>query len=303
MPERWEREVGKLGTLTAPASVPQRISEGPHGDGMPPRPRRSQQIIVAAVAFALFGVAAAFLAGAFQHGGPTAGATPETGPSVIIHLGSESGPKASLEFGDQVADPQVGSHCWTTGRTQGCVDTYLSPFPAKDFVDVPAGTPLVIDASGDPTDVTTVLSSGDNPQDRIEQTGPVSPASVIDGEAGRAYLLTVTADWPQGSVQFFFPIRIVAAETGKVGPTPSPEPTVVGTSPGTGETVTVPDVVGLTVSDALGVLHDVGLDGVGAWTPGSGTAAVERDIVVSQEPAAGTLVDTDTPIRLDAAAA
>jgi hypothetical protein len=75
MPERWEREVGKLGMLTAPPSVPPRIGEGPHDDGMPPPPRRGQRIAAGIVAFAVFGGAAALAAGVFRRAAPVAAPT------------------------------------------------------------------------------------------------------------------------------------------------------------------------------------------------------------------------------------
>jgi hypothetical protein len=225
MPERWERELGKLGTLTAPPSVPPRIGEGPHGEGGPTAHGRRQRVVAAVVAFSVFGAAAILAVAAFRKDDADAPIAPDATSNVVIHVSSEGGPKASLEFADQVADPQVGSHCWAAGGVEGCIDTYLSAFPSKDFVDVPPGTPIVIDASGDPADVTTALASGDNPQDLIEQTRPVSPVSVIDGESGLPYVLTVTANWPQGSVEFFFPIEIASTES----PPASPGAQVVAT--------------------------------------------------------------------------
>ena len=66
MPERWEREIERLGTITAPRSTPTRIAEGPRGDRIPTAPRRGQRIVAVVVAFAVFGAAAAFVAGAFR---------------------------------------------------------------------------------------------------------------------------------------------------------------------------------------------------------------------------------------------
>lgn len=51
MPESWEREVRKLGALTAPTSLDLRVSEGPRAELPPPR---GQRILAAAVALGLF---------------------------------------------------------------------------------------------------------------------------------------------------------------------------------------------------------------------------------------------------------
>jgi hypothetical protein len=61
------------------------------------------------------------------------------------------------------------------------------------------------------------MAAGDNPADWIRQTRLGSPAGSIQGEPGRRYLVIVTANWPQGSVQFFFPVEVT-------GTTPSPAP-------------------------------------------------------------------------------
>jgi hypothetical protein len=76
MPERWERELGKLGTLTAPRSVSPRIGEGPHGNRMPQPPRRGQRIAAGIVACAVFGGAAALAAGVFRSAAPVAATPP-----------------------------------------------------------------------------------------------------------------------------------------------------------------------------------------------------------------------------------
>jgi PASTA domain len=441
MPERWQREVEKLAMLTAPPSTASRIGGGPHGDGMPPAPHRGQRIAAGVVAFAVFGAAAALVAGAF-HSPRTAAVGPAPTNTVVVHLDSSDGPGAALEYEGRTAHPQVGSYCWIWEGVGRCVDTALSPFAVDSFVEVPSGALVEIDGDPSLTRAVTTIEPGSDPRDVIERIGPVRPIDAIDGPAGR-YVLIVSAEWPQGSVRFFFPIEVMNSEpvptpsaglvatlasptdgtapslvlsygehersffmqggswpgvdgfltpiqafdepiaagtvlgiegdanrvmteiqadgasnpsdldlTGgsatlldepgsyqltfkgvwdagvavfpiwihvvDVSGTPSPagEPAPTSTdangateasnqpspSPPGPTTVTVPDVVGLAVNEALQVLHDAGLDSVSAWTAGNDTTGVGDNIVVSQDPPAGAEVDANTPVRLDGVA-
>jgi hypothetical protein len=148
MPERWERDLERLRAVSAPRSTRMLIDEGPHGEGMPPSPRRGQRLVVVVVAFAVFGAAAALVAGAFRSSGSMAGGPGPT-PTVVVHLDSSDGPAAALEYEGQTAHPQIGSHCWTQDGTGQCVDTVLSAFPDRSLVRVPPETSIVID--GDDT--------------------------------------------------------------------------------------------------------------------------------------------------------
>jgi PASTA domain len=440
MPERWEREVGKLATLTAPPSTVTRIG-GPHGDGMPPAPHRGQRIVAGIVAFAVFGAAAALIVGAFRSSG-TVVAGPAPTNSVVVHLDSSDGPEAVLEYDGRTTHPQVGSYCWIEEDTGRCVDTALSPFADDSFVEVPSGTPVNIEGDPSLTRALTTIERGSDPQDIVERNHPVLPIDTIDGPIGH-YVLIVSAEWPGGSVRFFFPIELIGSEAVPTTPpvliatldapadgtAPSlvlsygehersffmqggswpgvdgflvpiqafDEPIAAGTvlgiegnssrvmaeidadgttspsdldlasgsvalptepgsyqltfkgvwdagvavfpiaihivdasttpsppgesaptntdangateasnqpspSPAGPETVTVPDVVGLAVNEALQVLHDAGLDSVSAWTAGNDTTGVGENIVASQDPPAGAEVDANTPVRLDGVA-
>jgi PASTA domain len=220
MPERWERELGKLSTLQVSPSTRARVAAGPHGEGMPPSPRRGQRVTAGVVAFAVFGAAAALALGIFGREAsvpPVGSATPALGSVSIQLRGDDSGPSAELRYGDVVAQPQVGSYCWSAAAVQRCADTALTAFAAGAFVGIPMGAPIVLDVPASLTDVSTTMVSGDNPADRIRQTRLGSPASSIQGEPGRRYLVIVTANWPEGSVQFFFPVEVT-------GTAPSPAP-------------------------------------------------------------------------------
>src|SRR5205823_1416020 len=118
------------------------------------------------------------------------------------------------------------------------------------------------------TDVTTTMAAGDNPDDWIRRTGVESPASSIQGYPGSRYLVIVTATWPQGSVQFFFPILVEAAVT-------SPAPSA--------GSVVVPDVAGMSEADAHRALGGAGLAALSSYVR-NGTAGVAN--VSSQQPVA-----------------
>jgi PASTA domain len=217
MPEHWEREVGKLATLTAPRSVRPRIGEGPHDDGMPPRPRRGQRVAAAAVALAVFGVATVFVAGAFQRSDPFTGVSGGTGSSVVIHLRSDNGPAASLEYAGETVEPQVGSYCWAEAAVGRCVDTVLTPFDGTAFVTSPAGTRITIDGDDTLRQAVVKLEPGSDPNDILRRSDLSAPVTEMDSTEGR-YTLWVSASWPEGDVSFYFPVEIVGATS----PTPSP---------------------------------------------------------------------------------
>jgi hypothetical protein len=221
MPERWERQVERLGTLTAPRSTSTRIAEGPRGAGMPPAPRRGQRIAATVVAFAVFGAAAVLAADAFRDQPSAVPAGPDAATTVIVRLGSsDEGPSASLEFGRRSVDPQVGSFCWS--GTQHCVDAALVPFDAAAFVQVPSGTPVTLIPDEAVDHVVAWDTPGNDPQQVIETTGLVTPVDHVEGPPGR-YVLAVDASWPMGDVTFYFPIEVVTSTF----PTPSTEAPVL----------------------------------------------------------------------------
>jgi hypothetical protein len=227
MPERWEREIEKLGTLTAPRSTSARVAEGPQGHGMPPPPGRGQRLAAVVVAFAVFGAAAAFAAGAFRRETPsTQAAAPDPATTVVVRLSSDGGPSATLEFDGHQADPQVGSYCWNGNGSGRCVDTALTGFAKDAFVQVPSGTPIALVGDDGLTGASATLDRTGDPNDVIQRQGPVTPVDTIGDGSDRyegGYVLTVDAEWPQGSVQFFFPIEISATTSHA----PSPDGSVL----------------------------------------------------------------------------
>jgi len=206
MPERWEREIGRLGTLTAPLSTPGRIGEGPHGDGMPPPLRRGRRVAAVVVAFSVFGAAAVFVAGAFREHEVATPSASDDGALVVRLSSSDEGPSASLRYHDQTTEPQFGSYCWN-GTTK-CVDTALMPFRAEDFVEVPTGTPIAVVHDGALDGSLVWTQRGGDPND--VDLGLINAITTIEGPPGR-YVLAVSATWPLGQVQYYFPIDVVAA--------------------------------------------------------------------------------------------
>jgi hypothetical protein len=216
MAERWERELGRLGTLTVPLSTLSRFAEGPRGEGMPPRPRRGQRVAAGVVAFAVFGAAAALAIGAFRSPGTTAAASPDPTTAVVIHLSSSGGPKASLEYRDHAADPQTGSYCWSQGDSEMCADTVLTPFAVADFVPVPQGSLITVDGDSALEHADLFIAPGNDPGKAYTGTKPSTATTTVVGDPGD-HLLIASASWPQGTVGFYFPIEIVS-------PAPSSSP-------------------------------------------------------------------------------
>src|SRR5262245_23355714 len=111
MPERWERELRKLGGLDVDeAPVRERVDRGPTGDRLPPRRDR---LVAGVVAVAVFVAAGVFAWRAFAPGSPreSVGETPSVEPQptadqvvVDIQRSSEGTgePAAFARFDGQV---------------------------------------------------------------------------------------------------------------------------------------------------------------------------------------------------------
>src|SRR5262249_7003736 len=191
---------------------------------MPPAPQRGQRIAAAVVALVVFGAAAVFAAGAFRRSEPTTPAAPDPATTVIVHLVSSDGPSADLEYDGQTAHPQIGSNCWSEGGTSRCADVVLFPFLERDFVSVPPGTPISIDGDDQLNRAVVRLGRGGDPNGPF-QGSDLAPTAAMPSQAG-TYVLIVSASWPQGDVEFYFPIRVVDASEGS----PSASPAMLGAS-------------------------------------------------------------------------
>ncbi|MDP9300483.1 MAG: hypothetical protein M3P43_06270 [Actinomycetota bacterium] len=209
MAERWERELDKLSFVDAPPSTRASVLAGPRGEGMPPPPRRGQRVAAGVVAFLVFGAATTLVAGAFRSPGTPAATSPDPATSVVVHLTSSDGPDARLVFKGQAAEPQTGRYCWD--GTSRCTDPALTPFANADFVEVPNGTPIAVVGDDALMRAAAAIERTTDPMYVVTRTGPTPfPIQAIDVAAGR-YVLIVSATWPQGSVEFYFPIEVAGS--------------------------------------------------------------------------------------------
>jgi len=94
----------------------------------------------------------------------------------------------------------------------------LTPFANADFVQVPSGTPIAIVGDDALTSAEATVERSTDPMALNRQFGLSVPIHAVDLADGR-YVLIVGATWPQGSVQFFFPIEV----TGPAQPPPASE--------------------------------------------------------------------------------
>jgi hypothetical protein len=93
----------------------------------------------------------------------------------------------------------------------------LTPFANADFVEVPSGMPIAIVGDDTLTSAGAAIERTTDPKHAVTRIGPTSvPIQAFDEAAGR-YVLIVSATWPQGSVQFYFPIEV----TGPAQPPPA----------------------------------------------------------------------------------
>jgi hypothetical protein len=285
MPERWEREIRKLGTLTAPRSAPSRIGEGPHGDRMPQPQRRGQRIAAGIVAFAVFGGAAALAVGVFRSPTSTMPASPALSSSAPAPTSNAANLVASLEAPADGSMPRlsltyddhIARFDARDGRWPGVT---LSPSPLRAFdPPIDPGTNLVV--NGDTQTVGGTLWISDADQNLTGQSIPleVSSGSATLPEEPGFYRLTLAGTWPQGEAGFSIGIRI--------GTPPADWPP----SPGM---ASVPDVIGLEKHEAVGRLLDAGFETVSVEIPAGETTG----LVTSQDPPPGTRTETTTTINL-----
>jgi hypothetical protein len=291
MPERWEREIKRLGTLMAPRSTPTRIAEGPRGDGMPPpTPRRRERIVAIVVAFVVFGGAATLAASAFLRETPsTPAAAPD--PSTTVSAASPTSLDASLEAPPDGSVPNLTLAFGSTSSTFAATD---GAWPGADFSPSP---PQTFDARIDPgvrltltTNASKVGGSlwiADRDQRPTGQSIPIdlsSGSAVFPDQAG-LYELKIVGGWPDvGKVGFSVGLTI--------GTPPSDWPPAAPTA-------TVPDVVGVTLPHAMKTLTVAGFASVSVAAPAGATKTeITSGVVTAQDPAAGTDTEVTTTIKL-----
>jgi hypothetical protein len=289
MPERWEREIKGLMTLTAPRSTPTRIADGPHADLMPPAPHRGQRLVAVVVAFVVFGAAAAFALVAFRH---ETLSTPAASPSTTgSALASPTSLDASLEAPPDGSIPSLTLAFGSTSSTFAAMDGVwpgadISPSPAQTFdATIDPGAPLTLTTNAGGVEASLWIADRD--QSLTGQSIPIdlsSGSAVLPDQAG-LYQLTIAGGWDQGKVGFGVGLTIGTPPND--WPPPAP-------------TATVPDVVGLTQPQAVKVLVGASFASVSVATPAGETKAeiAKGAIVTAQDPAAGTETHVTTTIKL-----
>ncbi|HLH24578.1 MAG TPA: hypothetical protein VK066_18810 [Chloroflexota bacterium] len=148
-------------------------------------------------------------------------APPPVPPAQVPAAPSEAGPQPptiQLRFGTATYDGVRGSYCWTPTAAPGeapapgvCAD--VAP-PAFDTVLAwPAGEPIEFDIDGpEPSGLTLRVYS--KPTEPLVLETELPPGAAVTWQptvAPGAYVLAVTAHWPQGDVTYYFPVGILAA--------------------------------------------------------------------------------------------
>jgi len=208
---------------------------------------------------------------------------------AAITVQADPDPTASLSYQGVVAPSETAAYCWGNGQSPTCFDGDAGPFGKDQYLEIPQGTALNVYPGQEVDSSSVALYIGDDPS---HQTGPA--VSVGNFDSPGSYILILTATWQQGDVQFFFPVRVVAAEahpvsTGSAPPTEAepqasqPVPTV-SPIPSGGSTIAVPDVVGLSKEEAKGLLTDAGFETSVRYSP---VPSVAVWVVASTEPPAG----------------
>jgi hypothetical protein len=294
MPERWEREIERLGTLTAPRSTPTRIAEGPRGSGMPPTPRRRERITAMVVAFAVFGAAAAFALIAFQRATPS---TPAIAPDPSTTMSAAASPTsldATLEAPPDGSVPSLtlafGSVSSTfAAENGGWPGTNISPSPPQTFdAVIDPGLPLRLTTNASGVGATLWIADQDyRPTGQSIPLDLSSGSAVLPDQAG-FYQLRIGGGWTdEGKVDFSVGLTIGTPPSDWPPPAPTPS------------TAAVPDVVGLTLSQAQKVLTDAGFESVFVVAPdGAAKAEIIAGVVTAQDPAAGTGTQVTTTVKL-----
>jgi hypothetical protein len=146
-------------------------------------------------------------------GGASARPTSSGSTRLEIHLaaGDQHG-AAVLTFEGQRQKGTEGSNCWTNAYVTRCGDTTPDVQAPDSFVTVPSGTKLVITGDAKKAEglVATVIRHGPGQVElQVVQRLDLSNGSdVIDVTPGR-YTLEIDGTWKQGTVPFYFGIRVV----------------------------------------------------------------------------------------------
>jgi hypothetical protein len=217
MPERWERELRKLGGLDVDeAPVRDRVDRGPTGDRMPPRRER---VLAGAVALIVAVGAVALLWQALPRGdrditvadpSGSPSSDPAASGSVVIDIrrtSPETGdPEAIARFGSQ--EQWMCPDGWTVVNPDGSEESILFDCGQDDLFEAPPGTPIEVAGDFATINISTAMRNGSEgaPSDRVATEEPGTVVTYAyevtwdDGsEASFWLLLTVQDDPDAGS--------------------------------------------------------------------------------------------------------
>lgn len=145
------------------------------------------------------------------------------GQIALIRLeATRTAPTGSLSFGGFSVPVRIYDYCWDQDG-DGQQDACQSPLWAEGwgsedaYLSIPVGTSYVLDEGG-ATGIEIRVSKGGGARAVGDPVGIEALASLDDG----LHVLSISASWPQGDVEFHFPIDVVAVESPE--PPPSVEP-------------------------------------------------------------------------------
>jgi hypothetical protein len=200
MPERWERELKKIGDLQPnEGRVRSRTAEGPSGARL--RAGR-ERLLAGIVGVAVFAAAIAFSWDALVSTRPAGdavggGAVPE-GPALTIvanaQPGQEHAPEAQARYGEVEATiPVQGGDGWDIGNA----------FPAAMFgpheAAIPVGAPVVFESNAEIVEVGFNQSNPDG--DPVPQELSPAGMATLPSEPGELQI-QLSATWPEGRAEF-----------------------------------------------------------------------------------------------------
>jgi hypothetical protein len=200
MPERWERELKKIGDLQPnERSVRSRTAEGPSGARL--RAGR-ERLLAGIVGIAVFVAAIAFswdaLISTRPDGDAVGGGVVREGPALMIVANAqpdqEHAPEAQARYGEVVASiPVQGGEGWGIGNA----------FPAAMFgpheAAIPVGAPVVFESNAESVEVGFTQSYPDG--DSVPQELSPEGMATLPSEPGELQI-QLSATWPEGRAEF-----------------------------------------------------------------------------------------------------
>lgn len=217
MTERWEQRLKTLDGVRAPASIQARFERGPTDLQAPP-PSTARRVVAGVVAFALFAAAGVFAWRVLTPTGPTVGessapvvtATFDIGAPIVQGSSEEAFPRGRLTALGRTIQGAPNSYTWKIDGGEVNADTIVPDFTSKDYLQIQQGSQLEIEGTAD--SVTGQLqATGTFPFDLVQDYGTIEDPLMLDAPIGR-YVLNLAPSWPEGRVNYYFPIDIVEAD-------------------------------------------------------------------------------------------